>query len=113
MRIPRWVLEDLCEGYFKYKESANTQHPTPLGEAYGIEGGHKGKEPKILSMERDLRDVRIALRIAFAKEAGFKIDAEINQLASETDLSEGRVRTIWEKRRKTAKQAVKNYQKRA
>ena len=113
VQIPRWVLDDLFEGYCRYKKSANTQHPTPLGEAYGIEGGHQGQEPKILSMERDLRDKRIALRIAFAKEAGSKIGAEINQLASETDLSEGQVRRIWEKHRKTAKQAVKNYQKRA
>lgn len=113
VRIPRWVLNDLCEGYFRYKENANTQHRIRLGHAYGIESGHKGKEPKILSMDRDLRDIRIALRIAFAKEAGSKIDAEINKLASETNLSEGQVRRIWEKHRKTARQAVKNYQKRA
>ncbi len=113
VRIPRWVLEDLCEGYKRYKESANTQHPTRLGEAYGIESGHKGTEPKILSMERNLRDLRIALRIAFAKEAGSKIDAEINKLASETNLSEPRVRAIWEKHRQAARQMVRNYQKRA
>ena len=113
VRIPRWVLDDLCEGYFRYKESSNTQYPTPLGEAYGIEGSPQGKESKILSMERDLRDVRIALRIAFAAESGSKIGAEINQLASETNLSEPRVRAIWEKRRQTARQAVRNYQERA
>ncbi len=84
-----------------------------LGEAYGLEGGGQGKEPRIQRSLRQLRDIRIATAIARAGMKGVKIEAALQEQADETRLSVGQVRRIWESNRDRAASAVRNFQRRA
>ncbi len=79
-----------------------------FGEAYGIEGGGQGKEPRISIDIREDRDIRIATTIASRKEQGIKIEASIQKMREETELSCSQVRRIWQRHRKEAVSAVRN-----
>ncbi len=112
VRMPVWVLETLAEGFFRYRDAAKDGTAKTLGEAYCIEGGGQGKEPKILKDLRVLRDIRLATAIAIRNSQGEKIEALIHEMAERNGLSVGQVRRIWQSRRERAKSAVSNFRKR-
>ena len=93
--IPLWTLETIAEGFLRYQDAAESGHSVTFGEAYGIEGGGQGKEPRISIERRELRDIRLVTTIAFRKEQGIKIEASIQKMSEETDLSCSQVRRIW------------------
>ena len=106
--IPLWIVETLVEGFLRYRDAAESGRSVTFGEAYGIEGGGQGKEPRISIELRELRDIRLVTMIAFRKEQGIKIEASIQKMSEETELSCSQVRRIWQKRRKQAISAVRN-----
>lgn len=106
--IPLWIVGTLAEGFLRYQDAAERGHSMTFGEAYGIEGGGQGKEPRILIEMRKLRDIRIATTIAFRKEHGIKIEASFQEMSKKTDLSCSQVRRIWQKHRKQAVRSVRN-----
>jgi len=106
--IPWWVVQALAIGFKKYRDTAESTAPITLGEAYKLEGGGQGKEPRIQRALRQLRDIRIATAIAQATVAGVKIEAVLKEQADNTRLSVGQVRRIWEKNRRRAINAVRN-----
>src|SRR5258706_8739748 len=73
--IPWWIIEALAINYFRYRDSAESGASMTLGEAYGVEGGGQGNEPRIQREMREHGNRRIALAIAFADADGIKIDA--------------------------------------
>ncbi len=106
--IPLWIVETLAEGFLRYRDAAENGPSKTFGEAYGIEGGGQGKEPRISIEIRKLRDIRLATTIASRKEQGIKIEASIQKMSEETELSCSQVRRIWQKHRKEAVSAVRN-----
>jgi len=106
--IPLWIVETLAGGFLRYRNAAESGRSVTFGEAYGIEGGGQGKEPRILIEFRKLRDIRVVTTIAFRKEQGIKIEASIQEMSEKTGLSRSQVRRIWQKHRKQAVSAVRN-----
>jgi hypothetical protein len=106
--IPLWIVETLVEGFLRYRDAAESGRSVTFGEAYGIEGGGQGKEPRISIEFRKLRDIRVVTTIAFRKEQGIKIEASIQEMSEKTGLSRSQVRRIWQKHRKQAVSAVRN-----
>ena len=95
--IPWWIVDTLASGFCIYRESAMSTSSVPLGEAYNLQGGGQGKEPRINDRLRHLRDIRIATAIALAKADSVKIEASLQEQADTTGLSVGQIRRIWEK----------------
>src|SRR3954471_14296254 len=81
LQIPWWVVHALATGFNIYRRSAETTTPMTLGEAYSLEGGGQGKVPRVQRAVRELRDIRIAIAIAQAQEAGGKIEAALQNQA--------------------------------
>ena len=106
--IPLWIVETLAIDFLRYQDAAENGHSMTFGEAYGIEGGGQGKEPRILIEKRELRDIRLVTTIASRKEQGIKIEASIQEMSEETDLSCSQVRRIWQKHRTQAVTAIRN-----
>lgn len=106
--IPLWIVETLAKGFLRYQNAAENGHSMTFGKAYGIEGGRQGKEPRISIELRKLRDIRLVTTIALSKEQGIKIEASIQQMSEETDLSCSQVRRIWQKHRIHAVSSVRN-----
>lgn len=106
--IPLWIVETLAKGFLLYQDAALEGTSMTLGEAYGIEAGGQGKEPRILVEMRQQRDIRVATTIAFRKEQGIKIEASIQEMSEKTELSCSQVRRIWQKHRKQAVCSVRN-----
>ena len=107
--VPWWTAEILCEGFMRYRDSALTAAPITLGEAYGIEGGGQGKQPKIQESLRELRDIRIATGVAMREAEGQKIEAALQDAADASGLSLSHVRRIWENNRDHARSSWKNF----
>ncbi len=109
--IPWWVVQALAIGFINYRDRAGSTTPITLGEAYNLEGRGQGKEPRIQRTLRELRDIRIAIAIAQAHVGGVKIDAALKEQSDKTGLSVGQARRIWEKNRRRASSAVRNFRR--
>ncbi len=107
--VPWWTVEVLAMGYNIYRDGALSNAPLKLGEAFGLEGGGQGKQPRIQQSLQKLRDIRIAGAIAFNSAEGVKIEAALQEQADLTQLSVGQIRRIWEENREQAENAVKNF----
>lgn len=110
--VPMWAAETIAQGFMQYQDTAKQKYLITLGEAYGIEGGGQGKQPKIKAYLRQLRDIRIATQIAMREESGIKLEAALQEMADKTNLSLGNVRRVWERHSGIARSALSNFRTR-
>jgi hypothetical protein len=103
--VPWWAIQALAIGFGKYGDARAGGRITPLGEAYGIEGGGQGKNTRFTRWIKEQRDRRIAMGIALRVSQGLTIEAAINGMINEnlTSLSFERVEKIWAKHSKRAR----------
>jgi hypothetical protein len=105
--VPWWIVRAICIGITEYAEAFRQHAPKSLGEAMGIEGGGQGREPRWFGAERLTRDIRIALRLAFAEIRGEKLEAVKEGISKEASLSMSQVERIWSANSKRARAAVR------
>jgi len=110
--LPWWAAEVLAEGYLRYEETASSVAPKTLGEAFGMEGGGQGKARRIKTDLRDLRDMRIAIKLSMILEDGVLEEAALQRLATEANLSADRIKKIWDNKGKMAREALSNFRNR-
>ena len=107
--IPRWAAELLLEKYMLYRDKTLGGTGATLGEAFGIEGGGQGAQRKIKKDILWLRNIRIATHIATQEADGVKIEAAIQDMATQTGLSPSTVRGIWDKNADHARSSWHNF----
>lgn len=110
--LPWWAAEVLAEGYLRYQETVSSVAPKTLGETFGMEGGGQGKERRIKADVRELRDIRIAIKLSMLLEDGVPKQAALQRLATEADLSADRIEKIWDNKSKKAREVLSNFRNR-
>ncbi len=110
--LPWWAAEVLAEGYLRYEETVLSGAPKTFGEAFGMGGSGQGKEPRIKTDLRDLRDMRIAIKLSMILEDGVLKEAALQRLATEANLSADRIEKIWGNKGKKAREALSNFRNR-
>lgn len=97
VKLPWWVIDVLASGYMLYQDAAEAGRTTTLGEAYNLEGGGQGKEPRIKQKLRFHRDLHIALYIAKRADDGVSREQAIAEMADHLQMGESTIRRIWSK----------------
>ena len=108
--VPFWVVEVLSEGFFRYENARSADRTTTLGEAFGLEGGGQGKQPKLKEQRTIVRDRNIALSIAMQIAEELTVEEAVNLVAEQHSLSEKTVWPIWSKYKDLAQSSLNNYQ---
>jgi hypothetical protein len=112
--VPWWVVHLMGQCWRSYKD--NTQRT--VGEAFLLEGGGKGRHKAITQLERQQKEMRLALEIAYRRRAAAKekprknMDTIIQEVATEYALAEDTVRAYWKKHNKSVKSALDRWQSR-
>lgn len=107
IEIPSWIIDVIAKGYWIYGESWEDKSGTPFGKALGIEGGGRGKGPRIKKYQKKMRDIRVATLIALRKESGVKIEAAIEEAAAATGRDHKTMYAIWGDHKDHAHAALK------
>lgn len=64
--IPRWILELLASGWYRYRDD---QSRASLGEVYDLEGHGQGKRPIVQSFKNFHRNLRLALDVTHCRKS--------------------------------------------
>lgn len=108
--VPYWIIKALGIGWMNYREAFSEGRTTTLGEAYGLEGGGQGKSKKIRNLDLEIRDIRVAAKLASEISQGTSVTSAISDMANTLGVSEETIRRIWKRLGRKAKQVVKNSQ---
>ena len=88
VEVPYWALEIFVRGYHQYKDAHERRERMHFGEAFGIEGGGQGKQPRIRRHMVEGKDRNIALWIALDQEQGISREQAIANAAERIGVSE-------------------------
>lgn len=88
VEVPFWALEIFVHGYHQYKDAHEHRKPLHFGEAFGIEGGGRGKQPRIRQHMVEWKDRNLALWIALDRERGTSREQAIANAAERVGVSE-------------------------
>lgn len=105
VKVPWWVVQALAIGFNTYADARANGLITPLGRAYGLEGGGQGKTTRVAQSANELRDQRLVMGIALRVQRGMTVRAAIEAMITEdlTSLSFDRVEKIWAKHSEKAR----------
>jgi hypothetical protein len=103
--VPWWVVNVLADGFASYAVARAQGLTTTLGEAYRIEGGGQGKNPKVTQSAKELEDMRLVMGIGVRIQQGMTVRVAIEAMIAEnlTSLSFDRVEKIWAKHSEKAR----------
>jgi len=95
INIPWWAGEFIAAGYQIYRKAHRERRSTKFGEAYGVEGGGQGKQPRIRKHMRVSKDRDLALWVALELEKNGTNENAIAATAERSNVSESNVARAW------------------
>lgn len=107
IEIPSWVIDVIAKGYWTYADSVEAGDGNSFGKALGIEGGGRGKSPKIKKYQKEMRDIRVAILIALREEGDVKIESAVEEAAASTGRDHKTMYPIWAKHKDHVRSALK------
>ncbi len=109
--IPWWAGEIIAWGYQIYRTAHLEGRSTKLGEAYGIEGGGQGKQPRIRRHMRVSKDRDLALWVALELEKNSTYENAVAETAERCGVSESNIARAWRDLGEPVKERLRQFRR--
>ena len=95
VEIPSWAVQAIAIGFCKYQDAISEGQEPRFGEALGLELNGQGRKPRLVEVDRRLRDLKLALSVAIQVDNGVPVGAAIEKLAKNFLVSKSTAWRLW------------------
>jgi hypothetical protein len=88
IQVPYWAAQAIAIGFKNYEGAHESGRSTTFGEAFGVEGGGQGKQPKLDQNARDRREQLIVVEIVRHQRQGQPRKDAIELACNQFDIDE-------------------------
>lgn len=111
INVPWWAGEIIAAGYQIYRAAHKEGRSTKLGEAYGIEGGGQGKQPRIRRHMRVSKDRDLALWVALELEKNSTYENAVAETVERCGVSESKIARAWRDLGEPVKERLRQFRR--